>query len=262
MIGASGVLPTRRSALVLGALGLLALGLVSSPVSAGSPPEPLSIGLSPTTGKAGTTVSVTVADDACAGGTTGVFKVNAGAPDDPVLATVEFSDPNQGSFTAPELAEDVAGAPTAVVVECLDEGENERSGEASWGYEMLFNQFTFTKQVENGSSPQVFRFALEGTPEPISFALSDGGTEPDNWVIAGESAQGQYKVTEQPTDGWELKSIDCDDTTAAVDLANRSVTFTNTNPDYKINCTFLNAEVAPSAPAAPASAEAALAISG
>ena len=262
MSGATGMAALRRFALVVGTLAMLAFGLGSTPVSAGAPLEPLVVELSPTSGKAGTTVSVMVADEVCAGGTEGVLRVNVGAPDDPVLATVEFSGPNEGSFTAPELPEEYAGAPTEVAVECLDDDENERSGQAEWNYEAPFNQFTFVKQVEGGESPQVFRFALEGVPEPISFSLSDGGSERDSWSIAGESALGQYRVIEQPTEGWELRAVNCDDPTAVVDLAAASVTFTNTDTDYKISCTFLNAEVADTAEAAPAADEAPIALTG
>ena len=234
----------RHGAMVVLAAAALLLGLSTAGAQTTSPP--LTIGLSPDSAPAGTTVAVTVAGDECASGTTGVLKVDTGAPDppveEPVMATVNFADANHGSFVVVDMPADFAGTGTEVVVECLDADGTPRTGRAPFTVEAPVNAFIIVKDVtDQGGSTQVFEFVLDAPPGPSPgpvFALSDGGSEPDTFS-AYQIATGRYTFTERPTDGWTLTGITCDEPAAVVDLAAASVSF-ELDESTILTCTFQN----------------------
>ncbi len=76
-------------------------------------------------------------------------------------------------------------------------------------------------------------FSFSGTP---SGSISeDGGT------ISASVVGDTYTSTEAPKEGWELVSIECDDSNSEGDLETRTATFVAT-PGEVVTCTFTNHE--------------------
>jgi hypothetical protein len=194
----------------------------------------------------------------------GTLTFNLYPPSDPSclgtpVSTTTASVDGNGAYPSDDVAATVAGTyhwvasyggddkNAAVTGTCGDEGEDvvvtpppPETG-----------QITVVKDADP-NSPQDFHFTFESNAqqaEAVHSASASQGFDLDddaNGTLSNTAdfsalAGGSYTVTEDPTDGWTLASIVCDDETGSteVDVENGTATI-DLAPGEHVTCTFTN----------------------